>query len=64
MTNEEKILEVLGEMNRRLDNIERTLETHKEMLEADNVALNELIRRADDAQVVVKIPFAQTAEAK
>ncbi|MBR6654367.1 MAG: hypothetical protein IKL27_06520 [Oscillospiraceae bacterium] len=68
MTNETLILETLQQIsenirsiNTRLDGIETRLESIEETLEEHTTALDELIKWADDAQVVVKIPFAQAA---
>ncbi len=68
MTNEALILETLQQVsesirsiNARLDGIDSRLGTIEETLEEHTVALNELIKWADDAQVVVKIPFAQAS---
>lgn len=55
-----KLTPVISALNRNTE----ILSEHTEILSDQTTALNELIRWADDAQVVVKIPFAQTAEAK
>lgn len=66
MTNEEKILQILGQIQTDVLSIKEVLAEHTEILNEhteilsdQTTALNELIRWADDAQVVVKIPFAQ-----
>lgn len=66
MSNEEKILEMLSAMQSDLTalkedvaEIKEVQAQHTEVLEEHTVALNELLAWADDAQVVVKIPFGQ-----
>ena len=57
MNNEEKILAILEKMQTDIAEIKETLSDH-------TIALNELLGWADDAQVVVKIPFGQVKENK
>lgn len=73
MSNEEKILEMLSAMQSDLTALKEDVSAlkedvaeikevqaqHTEILEEHTVALNELLAWADDAQVVVKIPFGQ-----
>ena len=44
--------------------VNKILEEHTEILEDHSVALNELLAWAEDVQVVVRIPFAQTKPIK
>ena len=73
MTNEEKILEILSVMQSDLSalkedvaglkedvaTIKEIQAQHTEILEEHSIALNELVAWADDAQLVVKVPFGQ-----
>lgn len=59
MTNEERILQMLEAMQADIASIKGTQEEHTRILSEHTTALNTLIEWADDAQVVVKIPFAQ-----
>ncbi|MGM9670676.1 MAG: hypothetical protein ACI3XD_03780 [Oscillospiraceae bacterium] len=74
MNNEDKILELLTRMEADITGMKaditgikqeqaamrETIADMKETLDEHTVALNTLIEWADDAQVVVKIPFAKT----
>ena len=62
----EQHTEAIAEIKETLAEVKETLEQHteaiaeiKETQEEHTEALDELIKWADDAQVVVKIPFAQ-----
>ena len=78
MSNEEKILEILSAMQSDISGmkgdiaglkedmarVKKIQEEHTEILEDHSVALNELLAWAEDVQVVVRIPFAQTKPIK
>lgn len=64
MNNEEKILQVLGEMNSRLTNIETRLDkieddiaTLKEDSAITREACNTLVEWTDHASAVVQVPY-------
>lgn len=74
MNNEDRILEMLTRMEADITGMKaditgikqeqaamrETITEMKETLDEHTVSLNTLIEWADDAQVVVKIPFAKT----
>lgn len=66
MSNEEKILELLQQMNSRLDNIEKDISTMKEDIEdlKENQEIiregvNALVEWTEGAGYIIKYPFAQ-----
>lgn len=60
MNNEDKILALLSEMKADIADMKADIADMKETLDEHTIALNTLIEWADDAQVVVKVPFAKT----
>lgn len=60
MNTEEKILQMLETIRADIIEMKADVASIKEIQGEHTTALNSLIEWADDAQVVVKIPFAQT----
>lgn len=59
MSNEEKILELLQQMNERLDKIESDIEDLKEGQEVIRESVNSLVEWTEGAGYIIKYPFAQ-----